>query len=295
MWLWWVGVRDYVQIHLVVLAWGFTAILGRWIDLPPVELVIWRTGLAALGFAVVALGTGARLRGDRGRILGLLGTGFLLGWHWVLFFLSARLATVSVSLAAMPTAMLWCSLIEPLVDGTRRWRVGELLVGVVMVGAVWLIYQVEFDHWLGLTVGLAAALLAAVYSVLTKQVVVRWPGATIGFYQMTGALLGVLLGLPLMGDGAGLSWPEGEDWLWLLVLAWVCTVGAYLGYLDALKRVSVFTVNVIYNLEPVYGIVLALWFFGEAEKMSLGFYAGASVIVGVVLALPWVRRWRPMR
>jgi drug/metabolite transporter (DMT)-like permease len=77
---------------------------------------------------------------------------------------------------------------------------------------------------------------------------------------------------------------------WLLVLAWVCTVGAYMGYLDALRRVSVFTVNVIYNLEPVYGIVLALVFFGEAEKMSAGFYLGAAVIVGVVLALPWVRR-----
>jgi drug/metabolite transporter (DMT)-like permease len=283
-------VRDYVQIHLVVLAWGFTAILGRWIDLPPVGLVIWRSGLAALGFAGVALVTGAALRGDKRRVLALMGTGFLLGWHWVLFFLSARLATVSVSLAAMPTAMLWCSMIEPLVDGTRRWRWGELLVGMVMVGAVWLIYQVEFNHWLGLTVGLTAALLAALYSVLTKQVVVRWPGATIGFYQMTGALLGVLLGLPLMGGVATAGLPSGGDWPWLLVLAWVCTVGAYLGYLDALRRVSVFTVNVIYNLEPVYGIVLALAFFGEAEKMSAGFYLGAAVIVGVVLALPWVRR-----
>jgi len=283
-------VRDYVQIHLVVLAWGFTAILGRWIDLPPVGLVIWRAALAALGFAGVALLTGVSLRGDKRRVLGLMGTGFLLGWHWVLFFLSARLATVSVSLAALPTAMLWCSLIEPLVDGTRRWRWGELLVGAVMVGAVWLIYQVEFDHWLGLTVGLAAALLAAFYVVLTKQVVVRCPGVTIGFYQMTGALLGVVMGLPLMGEDAVLEWPGGEDWLWLLVLAWVCTVGAYLGYINVLKRVSVFTVNVIYNLEPVYGIVLALWFFGEAEKMSLGFYLGSAVIVGVVLALPWVRR-----
>lgn len=284
--------RDYLQIHLVILAWGFTAILGRWIDLPPMGLVIWRAGLAALGFAAVALMMGVPLRGDKRRVLALLGTGFLLGWHWVLFFLSARLATVSVSLAALPTAMLWCSMIEPLVDGTRRWRVGELLVGLVMVGAVWLIYQVEFDHWQGLTVGLAAAFLAALYAVLTKQAVVRCPGLTIGFYQMTGALIGVVLGLPLMGEDAVLGWPEGEDWLWLLVLAWACTVGAYLGYIDALKRVSVFTVNVIYNLEPVYGIVLALWFFGEAEKMSLGFYAGSAVIVGVVLALPWVKRRR---
>jgi drug/metabolite transporter (DMT)-like permease len=288
------GVRDYLQIHLVVLAWGFTAILGRWIDMPPVDLVIWRAGLAALGFWVVALVTGKRLLGERRRALGLMAVGFLLGWHWVLFFLSARMATVSVSLAAMPTAMLWCSLIEPLVNGSRRWSRAELVVGGVMVGAVWLIYQVEFSHWQGFTVGLAAAVLAAFYSVLTKQLVVRWPGSVIGFYQLTGALLGVLIGLPWIGGEGGVQWPASGDWIGLVVLAWVCTVGAYLGYLDALTRVSVFTVNVIYNLEPVYGIVLALLFFGEAERMSPGFYVGAGIIVVVVLGMPWARqRKRP--
>lgn len=277
-------------IHVVVLAWSFTSILGRWIDLPPVDLVVWRSGLAALGFAGVALVTGKRLGGDWRRALGLMGVGLLLGWHWVLFFLSARLATVSVCLAALPTAMIWCSLIEPLVDGSRRWLRGELLVGLVMVGAVWLIYQVEFSHWWGFTVALGAAVLAALYSVLTKQMVVRWPASVIGFYQMTGAMLGVLLGLPWVGGGEGLALPAGGDWLSLLVLAWGCTVAAYMGYLDALTRVSVFTVNVIYNLEPVYGILLALLFFGEAEKMSPEFYAGAGVIVAVVLALPWAKQ-----
>lgn len=282
--------RDYLLIHVVVLAWSFTSILGRWIDLPPVDLVVWRSGLAALGFAGVALVTGKRLGGDWRRALGLMGVGLLLGWHWVLFFLSARLATVSVCLAALPTAMIWCSLIEPLVDGSRRWLRGELLVGLVMVGAVWLIYQVEFSHWWGFTVALGAAVLAALYSVLTKQMVVKWPASVIGFYQMTGAMLGVLLGLPLVGGGEGLALPAGGDWLSLLVLAWGCTVAAYMGYLDALTRVSVFTVNVLYNLEPVYGILLALLFFGEAEKMSPEFYAGAGVIVAVVLALPWAKQ-----
>lgn len=282
--------RDYLLIHVVVLAWSFTSILGRWIDLPPVDLVVWRSGLAALGFAGVALITGKRLGGDWRRALGLMGVGLLLGWHWVLFFLSARLATVSVCLAALPTAMIWCSLIEPLVDGSRRWLRGELLVGLVMVGAVWLIYQVEFSHWWGFTVALGAAVLAALYSVLTKQMVVKWPASVIGFYQMTGAMLGVLLGLPWVGGGEGLALPAGGDWLSLLVLAWGCTVAAYMGYLDALTRVSVFTVNVLYNLEPVYGILLALLFFGEAEKMSPEFYAGAGVIVAVVLALPWAKQ-----
>jgi drug/metabolite transporter (DMT)-like permease len=285
-------VRDYLQIHLVVLAWGFTAILGRWIELPPVTLVLWRAGLAAVGFWVVARMAGHRLRLPARQAGIFMGLGMLLGWHWVLFFLSARLSTISVCLAAMPTAMLWCSLIEPVVDGSRRWPRHELLVGTLMVGAVWLIYQVEWEHWTGFTVGLVAAVLAALYAVFTKQVVAPRRGAVIGFYQMSGGVLGVLTGLPLLGfDGAARALPAGSDWLWLLLLAWGCTVWAYMGYLDVLNRVSVFTVNVIYNLEPVYGILLALLFFGESEKMSGGFYAGAAIILTLVLALPWLRKY----
>jgi len=224
--------------------------------------------------------------------LQMIGTGMIIGWHWVLFFLSARLATASVCLAAMPTAMLWCSLIEPVVDGTRRWRLGEMVVGAVMVGAVWLIYQVEIEHWWGFTVALVSAVFAAVFAVINKQLVRRWHGLTIGAYQMAGALLGVVVALPFFAEG-GEPWlrvPSGADWGWLLVLALVCTVGAYLAYMDSLTRVSVFTVNVIYNMEPVYGIILAAVVFGQEEVMSGGFYAGAAIIVGVVLLLPWVRK-----
>jgi drug/metabolite transporter (DMT)-like permease len=95
-----------------------------------------------------------------------------------------------------------------------------------------------------------------------------------------------------MGEAGGLRWPVSADWGWLIMLAWVCTVGAYLGYIDALTRVSMFTVNVIYNMEPVYGIVLALLFFGESEKMSPGFYLGAGIILAVVLVMPFAERWK---
>ena len=110
-----------VQLHFVILAWGFTAILGKLITLPPVEITVWRTALAAVGLAIIALVSGTPLRLPRRVALLILGTGLIIGWHWMLFFLSARLATASVSLAALPTVMIWCSLLEPLVNGTRRW------------------------------------------------------------------------------------------------------------------------------------------------------------------------------
>ncbi|SKA89441.1 EamA-like transporter family protein [Prosthecobacter debontii] len=282
--------RAYFILHLVILAWGFTAILGKLITLPPVEVVLWRTALSAAGFAVMARWLQRTLHVPRADMLKMQAVGAILGLHWVLFFASARLATASVSLAALPTAMLWCSLIEPFVDGTRRWRPLELLVGLIIMGAVWMIYEVELRYWLGFTVGITSALLAALFAVSNKQLVTRWHWSVMGCHQMLGALAVTTLAW-LLTSSAGLTSPSPSDWLWLLLLSSACTVGAYAGYMEVLKSMSIFTINVVYNLEPVYGIILAVIIFGTQEHMSGGFYLGAGIIIGSVLIVPWLKRW----
>jgi drug/metabolite transporter (DMT)-like permease len=284
--------RDYLQLHLVVLAWGLTAILGKLILLSPVDVVLWRTLLAALGFVVITRLLGHRLTISIRTAAAMLGVGILLGLHWILFFWSARLATASVCLAAMPTAMLWCTLIEPLIDGTRRWRLSELVVGMIMVGAVWLIYEFEFRYWLGFSVSIASAVFAAFFATFSKQQVAgaaHW--SVIGAYQMTGAFIAALLCRPFLEQGLLPMLPDAASAFWVIVLALICTVAAYAGFMDVLRRVSVFTVNVVYNMEPVYGILLAALVFGQAEFMSGGFYIGAAIIIAIVLTLPWIRRW----
>lgn len=282
--------RDYLLLHLVILSWGFTAILGKLVALPPIEVVLWRTAMAAAGFALLARCRGRRLKVSRVEMWQMLGVGALLGLHWVLFFASARLATASVSLAALPTAMLWCSLIEPYVDGSRRWRPWEMAVGAVIMGAVWMIYEVELHYWFGFTVGIAAAFLAAVFAVMNKQLVSRWHYTVMGYYQMLGAFMVTALTW-VVTTPFHFTLPGRADALWLFILASVCTVGAYAGYMVVLRRMSVFTVNVVYNLEPVYGIVLAVLIFGAQEHMSGGFYLGAGIIIGSVLVVPWLNRW----
>ncbi len=284
--------RDYLQLHLVVLAWGLTAILGKLILLSPVDVVLWRTLLATLGFVVITRLLGHRLSISIRTAAAMLGVGILLGLHWILFFWSARLATASVCLAAMPTAMLWCSLIEPLIDGTRRWRLSELVVGMIMVGAVWLIYEFEFRYWLGFSVSIASAVFAAFFATFSKQQVAgaaHW--SVIGAYQMTGAFIAALLCRPFLEQGLLPMLPDAASAFWVIVLALICTVAAYAGFMDVLRRVSVFTVNVVYNMEPVYGILLAALVFGQAEFMSGGFYIGAAIIIAIVLTLPCIRRW----
>ena len=281
--------RDYLKLHLVIVAWGFTAILGKLITLPAVEVVVWRTAFAALGFAWVARLAKRSLHLPAPEKRWMLILGGLLGLHWILFFLSARLATASVCLAAMPTAMLWCSLIEPWIDGTRRWRPLELLVGAIMVAAVCMIYAVELRYWQGFSVALVAALVAAIFAVINKQLVSRMHYSVMGTYQMTGALIVSLLGWLCLTPGQ-VTLPDWENLLWLLILSSLCTVWAYAGYMEVLQRMSVFTVNVIYNLEPVYGIILAAIIFGSQEYMSRGFYAGAAIIIGSVFMVPWLTR-----
>lgn len=281
--------RDYLKLHLVIVAWGFTAVLGKLITLPPVEVVVWRTALAALGFAIVAQRCKASLNISNPEKRWMLILGGLLGLHWILFFLSARLATASVSLAAMPTAMLWCSILEPWIDGTKRWRPLELIIGIIMVAAVWMIYEVELRFSIGFSVGLLAALIAAIFAVFNKQQVAHTHYAVMGTYQMIGALIVSIIGWQWMTPGLVML-PSWENILWLALLSSICTVWAYAGYMEVLKRMSVFTVNVMYNMEPIYGILLAALVFGSQEYMSRGFYLGAAIIVGSVFMVPFLTR-----
>jgi drug/metabolite transporter (DMT)-like permease len=283
-------VPPLLVLHLVILAWAFTAILGKLISLPALDMVVWRTGLATAGFILIALAMRAPLRLAKRDAGILFGLGAILGLHWVLFFLSARLATASVSLAAMPTMMIWCTLIEPFVNGTRRWSRVELILGMVIIAAVWMIYAVELKHWFGFTVGIISALVASIYAVLNKQVVARYHFASLCTWQLGGACAAAWVLLPFVSGTALPAMPHARDLGWLALFAFGCTVLPYAAFVYVMRRMSVFTVNVVYNLEPLYGILLAALIFGAKEQMTPGFYAGAAIIIASVLAVPWLQR-----
>ncbi len=281
-----------LTLHLVILAWAFTAILGKLISLPPLDMVVWRTGLSSIGFLGLAGLMRNSLRVSGGDAAKLLGIGALLGFHWVTFFLSGRLATASVSLAALPTLMIWCSLLEPIVNGTRRWNKIELIVGTIIVGAVWMIFTVEARYWVGFSTGLISAMLAAFYAVANKQLVNRFPFSVLCSYQMAGSCIAAWILLPFAGGSALPEFPDLHDFGWLLLFAFGCTVLPYAGFIVVMRHLPIFTINVVYNLEPLYGMVLAALVFGAAEKMTPGFYAGAAVIIASVLIVPW---WQSRR
>jgi drug/metabolite transporter (DMT)-like permease len=289
---------DYLQLHFIVLIWGFTAILGKLLEpLDSSAVVLFRTLLAVLGIGAVLAVRKQSVRVSPKDRWQLLATGGIIALHWVAFFLAARLANVSVCLAGMATSSLWASGLEPLLL-RRRVRLIEVLLGGVVMAGLYLIFRFEFDKVAGLAMAVFSAMLSSLFTIINSRFTQRYDALVISFYEMAGAVLGALaLWLAVQwtdGIGAGQYVPDRPgQWLWLLILSLVCTVYAYTVGIRLLRKFSPYLAILTVNLEPVYGIILAVLIFGNAERMTPGFYIGTLVILAAVLAYPFLNRQQP--
>jgi drug/metabolite transporter (DMT)-like permease len=262
---------------------------------PPLELVFYRTFLAAFGLLIIIKYRHLPLGVSRKYLIRFLGTGFIIAAHWILFFGSARVSNASVCLAGMATTSFWTSLIEPLVN-RRPIKLLEVFFGLIVVAGLYLIFHFEFNHALGLTLALASAILASVFTVINSQFTHTHNHHTISFYEMAGASLLSGLIIPLYylstsGSIVGIEIPSVSDWGYLLILAIACTVYPFTVSIELMKRISAFIVNLSINMEPVYGIILAFLIFGDKERMNSGFYLGTLVILFSVILYPGIRVW----
>ncbi|MCX6215455.1 DMT family transporter [Spirosoma sp.] len=295
------SLTDYFQLHFIVLIWGFTAILGKLlVPLDSSAVVLFRTLLAVFGIGIVLLVRRQSIQvssTDRWR---LLATGGLIGLHWVLFFLAARLSNVSVCLAGMATSSLWASVLEPLLL-RRRVRLIEVALGAVVMAGLYLIFRFEFDKVIGLAVAVSSAMLSSLFTIINSRFTHKYDALVISFYEMAGALLSALaLWLAVQQFDGAVSGSVTQytphtsmQWLWLLVLSLVCTVYAYTVGVSLLRKFSPYLAILTVNLEPVYGILLAVLIFGDTEHMTSGFYIGTLVILVAVLAYPFLNRQKP--
>lgn len=290
------SLTDYLQLHFIVLIWGFTAILGKLLaPLDASAVVLFRTLLAVLGMGAVLLVRRQNLRVAPTDYWRLLATGGLIGLHWVMFFLAARLANVSVCLAGMATSSLWASVLEPLVL-RRRTRPIEVVLGLVVMAGLYMIFRFEFDKVVGLGVAVFSAMLSSLFTIINSRFTQRYNALVISFYEMVGATVGAL-GLwllawftdPNAGSHRIQHIPDSSlQWLWLVILSLVCTVYAYTVGVKLLRKFTPYMAVLTVNLEPVYGILLAVLIFGDTERMTLGFYGGTLIILASVLAYPFL-------
>lgn len=286
-------IKDYLKLHFIVFIFGFTAILGLLISIPAVEMVFYRTLIASLGTAGLLLLRKHNFKIEPGDLVKVSATGILIAAHWITFFLSARIANASVSLVGFSTVALWTALLDPLFS-KRKILIYELLLGLFVLAGLYIIFRNEVNNAFGLFVGILSAVFAAIFSIINSRLTMRINPFKITFYEMTGACLSIIIFLPvykyyLTPDNTLQLQPSLSDWFYLLVLGLVCTVYAFSAWVDLFKRITVFAANLSINLEPVYGIILAIIFFPETEKMRAGFYIGSVIIIAAVLIYPVIR------
>ena len=282
--------RDYLKLHFIIILWGFTAVLGELIDLRPVELVAWRTGIAAVTLGLILR---AEVLIPRRDAIIFVATGAIIGIHWILFFLSVKVANVSICMVGMATISLWTALLEPLMIRSRKLRHLDLIFGAIIIGAVYWIFRSEVAYSTGFLIAIASAIAATVFSIINGTFASRFHHRTIAFYEMIGACLLCVACLPLSGFLSEQEPSSGfalDDLAYLLILAIVCTVYSFSEYVELLKRLSVFTVNFVNNLEPVYGILLGAIILKDYKHLSGGFYSGAVIILAAVIAYPMINR-----
>lgn len=285
----------YLQLHLLVALFATTAILGRLISLSAVALVFWRCSLAAAGgAALLALILRRGVMPPPGRMLPLLGIGCVIGAHWMCFFGAVKLANISICLAGVSTISFFTAFTEPLLE-RRRIRPLEVVLGLIVLLGIMLIAGFEKGRIAGLSVALLGALLAAVFPVLNRGLVKQGglDPLVMVVWEMAGASMICLLALPMFEGFGGymrLFAFHGLDWLWLLLLAWGCTVFAHAFHIHTLRYLSAYTGNLVMNFEPIYGIAAAAFIFGEHRQLHPGFFIGISAILLANILHPLILR-----
>lgn len=283
--------RAFLELHIAVLLYGITAILGDLINLPATVLVWWRVLFTSISLYFL-IGFGSTLKTlPRNLILQYMGIGVIVGLHWITFFGSIKYANASISLVCLATGSFFTSILEPLMT-KQKFKWYEVALGALVIPGMALIVQsLEVKMLVGVWLGLISSILAVIFSILNKQRIEKADPFTITFLEMSSACLFISVILPVYFylNGEEQFLPIGNDWIYLIILALVCTTLAYALNLRALKHISAFAANLTINMEPVYGIILAAVFLKENKELSPDFYIGVLIILAAVFSYPFLK------
>lgn len=298
----------WLQIHLCVFLWGFTAILGKLISLPAVTLVLWRMLLVALLlFCVPKVWRGLLALSAR-HLLAFSGVGVLVALHWVTFYGAVKLANASVAATCMALAPLFLCVLEPMITG-RSFVMSELVLGLLVIpGIALLVGGTPEQMNLGVMIGVVSAVLTALFAAFNKRLIQRTDALTATAIEMLSGGVFVLLIAILWALIQGPEWessallptaatlfaiPGQQDLLYLLGLASLCTLLPFALSLRALRHLSAYASSLAVNMEPIYAIILAIVILDEQKELEIQFYAGAGIILLVVFSYPLVsKKWR---
>jgi drug/metabolite transporter (DMT)-like permease len=281
--------KNLIILHFTVFIWGFTGILGALISISAVSLVWYRVLIASISLFLYFKFNKTTFRVDRQTFLSLIFTGALVGGHWILFFASIKLSTVAVTLVCLSSITLFTAIFEPLINKKRISKL-EILAGSLIITGIILIFKFETQYTKGIIAGLISAVFASLFAIINSRQVKKNEAPVIAFYELSGAFLWITIYLLLTNGFNRSILLSNADIGYLLILGTVCTSLAYVSGVSVMRELSAFRVALITNLEPVYGILLAFVFFKDMNKMTIGFWVGAVIILSTILLYPVTRK-----
>lgn len=292
------NLKNYLHLHVIVFIWGFTAILRELISLSSVALVWWRMGIASMFVMAYIFYKKENFKINKIIILKLLATGLVIALHWFTFFEAIRVSNISITLACLSTGAFFTSILEPIIL-KRKMVFTDLLFGFfAIIGLCFIAYSISNssnnlftdlfsghnNNLKGILIGLTSAFLSALFAVLNSNFVKKTTAPVISFYELFGGFL--FFTLLLIGTkqfNSQFFYIKLSDLAWILILATICTAYAFIASVGVMKHLSAFTVMLTTNLEPVYGIILALLIFTKQEQMKPTFYIGTLIILITVI------------
>ncbi len=271
--------NSFLKLHLSVMLAGFTGLFGKLITLNEVDITWYRMFFTAL---ILLVFTGLP-RVEWKKLLQIAGCGALLGTHWMLFYGSIKASNVSIGVVCYALVGFFTAFFEPLIFRRRVAWIEVFFACITLLGLI-CIFSFDTRYRYGIMIGTLSSATAALYTTLNKKVSVGVRSRTMLMYQMSGGLIGLSLIIPIYlhffpSATPVIVLPDGNNLWWMLCQALFCTAGLYILQIQVLKSLSAFTVNLTYNLEPCYTILMAFVFFGEARQLNLSFYAGIALII----------------
>ena len=284
--------KDYLLLHLSVFIAGFTGVLGRLITLDSAILVWWRMAAAALiMYIYLSLETHGRASLLKYRfkdILQMGGVGILLCLHWVFFYASIKASNVSIGVVCFSLVGFFTALFEPIIN-KHRFSGREFLFSLLTILGIYLIFQFDARYRLGIALGVVSSALYALFSIANQRVGKHYEAKNKMLWEMVGGLVGLTCLLPLYNMFFPIDrfYPIGMDYAYLAFMVVVCTIGLCLLQIIVLQKIPAFTVNLTYNLEPVYSIILSMFIFSEYKELNFSFYLGIALIIISVVLQTW--------
>lgn len=271
--------KALIQMHIAVFLWGFTGVLGRAISVDAFPMVWYRTFLTSLIFLVLLFYFKEFKKVSRKEILRFMLIGSIIAVHWVAFYGAIKYANASIALTCLSTAGIFTAVFEPLLTQSK-FDYREIIVGLIALLGMYFIYAFDIHFGLGILLGLIAAVLSSVFTVMNKKIVAAYPSNLVAFYEIGSGFLFLTLLAPFyfyfMPQVKYI--PTANDYTLLFILSFFCTVLGQSLAISALKKLSSFTTVLMVNLEPVYGIILAILFYHENKELNTGFYIGIGLI-----------------